>query len=99
MQIITKNDFRPCDLMDLVDCPLFGLTHMPHLKVTLQALAESLLQWRAGSLRSFAAIRKEAGIFSGSFLWKGEVLAYNGRIQNLKDSKDLPKPERHESII
>ena len=36
-------------------------------------------QWR-----SFAAIRKQAGIFCGSFLRKGEVLAYVGSIQTLK---------------
>ena len=39
-------------------------------------------------MRSFAAIRKEAGLSCGSFLRKGEVFAYVGRIQNLKDVKD-----------
>ena len=40
-------------------------------------------------MRSFAAIRKEAGLFCGSFLRKGEVFAYVGRNQNLKDLKNL----------
>jgi hypothetical protein len=40
---------------------------------------------RAGSLRSFTALRKEAGLFCGSFLRKGEVSAYVELIQNLKD--------------
>ena len=40
-------------------------------------------------MRSFTAIRKDAGFFSGSFLWKGEVFAYIGLSQNLKDLKDL----------
>jgi len=47
-------------------------------------------------LRSFAAIRKDAGLFCGSFLRKGEVFAYVGRIQNLKDPNDedlLPSPK------
>jgi hypothetical protein len=46
------------------------------------------LHWRAAPLRSFAALRKEAGIFCGSFLRKGEVFAYVGRSQNLKDQKN-----------
>jgi len=47
--------------------------HMPHLS------------WRAGPLRSFSAIRQEAGLFCGSFLRKGEVFVYVGRFQDLKD--------------
>ena len=35
-------------------------------------------------------IRKEAGLFCGSFLRKGEVLAYVGSIQNLKELKGTP---------
>ena len=42
-----------------------------------------------GSSRSFAATRKEAELFCGSFLRKGVVLAYAGRNQNLKDRKLL----------
>ena len=60
----------------------------PPLRITLWPLAASRLHWRAGSVRSFAAIREAAGIFCGSFLQKGEVLADVGRIQNLKDLKD-----------
>ena len=34
------------------------------------------------------AIRKEAGLFCGSFLRKGEASAYGGSIRTLKDLKD-----------
>ena len=43
------------------------------------------MHWRAGSKRSFTAIRKEAGLFCGSFLRKGEVFVFVGRNQNLQD--------------
>jgi hypothetical protein len=36
-------------------------------------------------VRSFAALRKEAGVFCGSFLRKGEAFAYVGLIQDLTD--------------
>ena len=42
-----------------------------------------------GPLRSFTAMRKEGGLFCGSFLRKGEVLSYVGLSQNVKDLKDL----------
>ena len=42
----------------------------------------------AGSSRSFNAIRKEAGLFRGTFLQKGEVLAHVVLFQNLKDLKN-----------
>ena len=48
-------------------------------------MAARCLECWAGSLRSFSEIRKEAGPFCGSFLPKGELFAYVGRIQNLKD--------------
>ena len=35
------------------------------------------------------ALRKDAGLCCGSRLRKGEVFAYVGSIQNLKDLKDL----------
>ena len=38
-------------------------------------------------MRSFAAIRKEAGLFCRSFLRKGEVFAYVESLQNLEDLK------------
>ena len=41
----------------------------------------------SGSSRSFTAIRKDAGLSCGSRLRKGEVFAYAGRNQNLKDLK------------
>ena len=47
----------------------------------------SHLHWRARFWRSFPAIRKEAGLFCGSFLRKGEVFAYVGRMQKSKDLK------------
>jgi len=40
-----------------------------------------IADWRAGSSRS------ETALFCGSFLRKGEVFAYLGRNQNLKDLK------------
>ena len=36
----------------------------------------------------FPGTSKEAGLFCVSFLRKGEVLAYVGRIHNLKDLKE-----------
>ena len=66
---------------------LLGVTNMPHLRTTLQTLAATHLHWRAGSLRSFISTRKEAGLFCGSFLWKGVVFAYVGSNQTLKDLK------------
>jgi len=54
----------------------------------IHSLAASLLHCKAGSSRSFAAIRKEAGLFCGSFLRNGEAFAYVGRIQHLKDPTD-----------
>ena len=45
-------------------------------------LAASLLHSRAGSVRSFAAIRKEAGRVCGSFSRKGQVFAYVGLIHS-----------------
>ena len=45
----------------------------------------------AGSSRSFTAIRKDAGLCCGSRLRKGEVFAYLGLPQNLKDLKDPRK--------
>ena len=57
----------------------------------LLTLATSLLHWRPGSWRSFALIRKEAGLSCGSFQRKGEVLAYMyaGINQTLKDLTPL----------
>jgi len=48
-------------------------------------------------LGSFAAIRKESWLFCGSFLRKGEVVAYGGRIQNVKDPK-APKSRSMTSV-
>ena len=45
------------------------------IRITLYPLAASRLHWRAGSLSSFTAIRKDAGLFFGSFLRQGEVFA------------------------
>ena len=46
----------------------------------------------AESSRSFTAIRKDAGLYCGSRLRKGEVFAYVGRNQNLKDLKGRAPP-------
>ena len=43
----------------------------------------------SGSSRSFTVIRKDAGLYCGPRLRKGEVFAYVGLPQNLKDLKDL----------
>ena len=43
----------------------------------------------AGSSRSFTAIRKDTRLYCGSRQRSGEVFAYGGSIQNLKD---LEKP-------
>ena len=52
-----------------------------------EPFAASRLHWRAGPLRSFTAIRKEAGLFCGSVLRKGLVFACVGLIQTPKDLK------------
>ena len=52
-------------------------------------LAASRLHRGAGSSTSFTEIRKEAGLFCGSFLRKGEVFDSLGRNQSLKDPKNL----------
>ena len=48
----------------------------------------SHLHCTAGSLRSFTAIRKDAGLYCGPRLRKGEVFAYVELPQHLKDLKD-----------
>jgi len=63
-------------------------TSNSRLRTTLSTLAASLMHWRAGSLRSFTAIRKEAKLFCESFIRQGEVFAYVRRIQNLKGKDD-----------
>ena len=45
----------------------------------------------AGSSRSFTAIRKDAGLYCGTRLRKGEVFAYVGLPQNLKDLKNVSR--------
>ena len=62
-----------------VTCPTRGLP--------LQLIAASLLHWRVGSSRSFAANRTEAKLSCRFFLRNGEVLAYVGLPQNLKALK------------
>jgi len=51
-------------------------------------ISDTYLHWRAGSVRSFAAIRKEAELFCGSFARKDEMFAYVGRNPNKKDPED-----------
>ena len=57
------------------------------------------LHCTAGSSRSFTAIRKDAGLYCGSRLRKGEVFAYVGRIHNLKDLKVDTRESRSETLI
>jgi hypothetical protein len=47
------------------------------------------LCWENYNLKDLAAIRKDTGLYCGSRLRKGEVFAYVGLSQNLKDLKDL----------
>ena len=60
----------------------------PWLDWCTRSLTASHLHCTAGSSRSFTAIRKDAGLCCGSRLWKGDVFAYVGHPQNLKDLKD-----------
>ena len=65
-----------------------GLTRMPYWWVILQRIAASLLQRMARSSTFFAAMRQGPGLSCGSSLRKGEVLAYVGTHQNLKDPRE-----------
>ena len=71
---------------------------MPHFRITLETLTASHLLFTAGSSRSFTATRKDAGLCCGSRLRKGEVFAYVGRNQDLKDLK-VPHEAIHANII
>jgi len=62
-------------------------------------LTASHLHCTAGSSRSFTAIRKDAGLYCGSRLRKGEVFAYVGRIHNLKDLQEEKKARRPFSVL
>ena len=67
-------------------------------------LAASHVHWRAGSLRSFTATRKEAGLFCEPLLRKGEMFAYGRNFilkdpkGELKQDKKLRKPRRPDEI-
>ena len=64
---------------------------------TIYRITFSHLHCTAGSSRSFTAHRKGAGLCCGSRLRKGEVFAYVGLPQNLKDLKeDHPLDTRRE---
>jgi len=60
--------------------------------IRLEHAFSSYLHCTAGSSRSFAATRKDAGLYCGSRLRSGEVFAYVESIQNLKDLKDARQP-------
>ena len=47
-------------------------------------------------MRSFTAIRMDAGPFCGCFVRKGEVVAYAGRFEIQKDLSNVP-PSHHSS--
>ena len=57
------------------------------VSTTLEPLTANHLLCTAGSSPSFSALRKDEGLCCGSRLRKGEVFAYVGRNQNLKDLK------------
>ena len=68
---------------------MLGELNLKDLKrITLSPFTASHLHCTAGSSRSFTAIRTDAGLYCGSRLRKGEVIAYLGRNQNLKDLKE-----------
>ena len=54
----------------------------------LGGIGSSLKVLKAGCGQRDPAIRKDAGLYCGSRLRSGEVFAYVGRNQNLKDLKD-----------
>jgi hypothetical protein len=59
---------------------------MPHLRITLlRAICTVLLDPRDPLLHS----ERTQGFAADPDYWKGEVFAYVGRNQNLKDLKDL----------
>ena len=64
-----------------------GETHQLCASRSLSPPLPARCRCTAGSLRSFTAIKKDAGLCCGSRLRKGEVFAYIGRNQNLKDLK------------
>jgi hypothetical protein len=83
------------------EVPLY--MHAYHLwsaswRITLLPLTAIHLHCIAGSSRSFTAIRKDAGLYCGPRLRKGQVFAYVGLPQNLKDlnvaARDAAVPNR-----
>ena len=55
-------------------------------------LAGRLVFWVCGVVQENNVLRKDAGLYCGPRLRKGEVFVYVGSIQNLKDLKDLKDP-------
>ena len=70
-------------VMGKVSLTLANLLHVPEVVGVFHPLGKSVSSWR-----SFTAIRKDAGLCCGSRLRLGEVFAYVGLPQNLKDLKD-----------
>ena len=60
-----------------------------NLKDLKDSLAASHLYWKVGSMRSFTAIKKNAGLLCGPY---GELFAYVGISQTLKVFKNSPFP-------
>ena len=75
--------------------PMSSRGQIPHFRITLEPLTASHLHCTAGSSRSFTVIRKDAGLYCGPRLRKGEVFAYVGLPQNLKDLKRGTSLHRH----
>ena len=76
-----------CDAnMNLVEADLGSWCASEHGTQLVSSHA-LFLHWRAGPSRCFDAIRKETGLFCGSFLEQGEVFAYAGLNQTPKDLK------------
>ena len=101
--LVSMAHYGPCRgrlgvLVCVGDCAYFGLSHMPHFRITLKPLTASHLHCTARSSRSFTAIRKDAGLCCGSRLRKGEVFAYVGLPQNLKDLKPPYGAYRYEGV-
>ena len=74
--MLRSNNITKCP--ELGNCLFEGKT-LTRLESNRQKMMKSPshVQWNAGSMRFFAVVHKEAELFCGSFLRKGEVLAYD----------------------
>jgi len=79
---LITNDYRPSRSPHLGNFEVRSGQVLPKWPLTASHLHSTV-----GSSRSFTAIRKDAGLCCGSRLRKGEMFAYVGLPQNLKDLK------------